>query len=566
MRLSWEPGFKGQILKSIRWVGAAMFLLVAASVPSSMRTVVFGASAPNAALTGMVSSEAEGAMEGVVVTAKKDGSTISISVSTDKQGQYSFPRNRLDAGHYTLRIRAIGYALTGAASADIAADKTTTVNLPLNKVQDYSSQMTNTEWLMSMPGSNADKYRMSNCGNCHTYERIVKSHYNPDEFLDILKLMVSFTPGSTPAHPQKKGLEGVEEMPAGIVSPETANFLSTINLSSVDQWAYELKTLPRPTGRATKAIITEYGLPRPEALPHDVLMDSDGLVWYRDFGSEVIGSLDPKTGKVIDYPFPVIIPGLSRGMIDFAQDRDGNLWSATRQAAFLKFDRKTHQFTVCCGDHSAVSTDPKERTEFGTFALAYGPDGKIKIWGGGPNMLGINRIDTSTGKLEHFYPKSIYGTSADSQGNGYGLEISTQNIIKVDAKTGEISTFKTPTPNSGPRRGQFDSQDRLWFAEFRGNKIAMFDSKNGTFKEWAIPTAWSGPYDVELDKNGEAWTGGMFSDRLVRLNTKTGEFTEYLMPRNTNIRKIFVDNSTTPVTVWVGNNHGDAIVKFEPLD
>ena len=94
----------------------------------------------------------------------------------------------------------------------------------------------------------------------------------------------------------------------------------------------------------------------------------------------------------------------------------------------------------------------------------------------------------------------------------------------------------------------------------------MFDSKNGTFKEWAIPTAWSGPYDVELDKNGEAWTGGMFSDRLVRLNTKTGDITEYLMPRNTNIRKIFVDNLTTPVTVWVGNNHGDSIVKFEPLD
>jgi len=27
-----------------------------------------------------------------------------------------------------------------------------------------------------------------------------------------------------------------------------------------------------------------------------------------------------------------------------------------------------------------------------------------------------------------------------------------------------------------------------------------------------------------------------------------------------------VDNSTTPVTFWVGNNHGASIVKLEPLD
>jgi len=28
-----------------------------------------------------------------------------------------------------------------------------------------------------------------------------------------------------------------------------------------------------------------------------------------------------------------------------------------------------------------------------------------------------------------------------------------------------------------------------------------------------------------------------------------------LLPRPTNVRRIFVDNSTTPVTFWVGSNH-----------
>jgi hypothetical protein len=29
---------------------------------------------------------------------------------------------------------------------------------------------------------------------------------------------------------------------------------------------------------------------------------------------------------------------------------------------------------------------------------------------------------------------------------------------------------------------------------------------------------------------------------------------------------VFVDNSTTPVTFWVGSNHGASVVKLEPLN
>ena len=70
----------------------------------------------------------------------------------------------------------------------------------------------------------------------------------------------------------------------------------------------------------------------------------------------------------------------------------------------------------------------------------------------------------------------------------------------------------------------------------------------------------------QLDKNEEAWTGSMLTDQVTRLNTKSGEMVQYLLPRSTNIRRVFVDNTTTPVTFWVGSNHGASIVKLEPLD
>jgi len=111
-----------------------------------------------------------------------------------------------------------------------------------------------------------------------------------------------------------------------------------------------------------------------------------------------------------------------------------------------------------------------------------------------------------------------------------------------------------------------DAQDRLWFGEYRGNKIGMFDTRAERFTEWTAPRPWSQPYDVTLDKNGEAWTGSMLDDRVLRLDPNTGVFTEYLLPRSTNIRRVFVDSSTTPVTFWVGSNHGASVIKLEPLD
>ena len=41
---------------------------------------------------------------------------------------------------------------------------------------------------------------------------------------------------------------------------------------------------------------------------------------------------------------------------------------------------------------------------------------------------------------------------------------------------------------------------------------------------------------------------------------------QYLMPSNTNMRTVFVDNTTTPVTAWVESNHDHRLVKVEPLD
>jgi virginiamycin B lyase len=117
---------------------------------------------------------------------------------------------------------------------------------------------------------------------------------------------------------------------------------------------------------------------------------------------------------------------------------------------------------------------------------------------------------------------------------------------------------------SRPRRGRVDAQDRLWFAEYQGNAIGMFDPKSERISEWKVPTPYSAPYDAEAGRNGEAWTAGMSTDRVVRLDPKTGQTIEYQLPRTTNVRRVHIDDTKSPGTLWVGNNLGASIV--EPLD
>jgi sugar lactone lactonase YvrE len=160
----------------------------------------------------------------------------------------------------------------------------------------------------------------------------------------------------------------------------------------------------------------------------------------------------------------------------------------------------------------------------------------------------------------------VYGIRADDQNNLYLLDFQTSNIGLIDAKTKQFTVARGAIPNSRPRRGAVDGDNRLWYAEYAGNAIGMFDPKTKEVKEWVLPTPWGQPYDVVADRNGEAWTGSMMSDRVSRLNPKTGDYVEYLLPKTTNIRRVFVDNSTTPVTFWIGSNHAASIIKLEPLD
>ena len=538
-----------------RCTAAALIIFSLWTIPARAQT-----------LSGSVSSADEGAMEGVLVSAQQAGSPITVTVVSDEHGRFHFPDGRLSPGHYALRIRAVGYDLDGPQTVDLGS-AASEVAIRLRRTADLAAQLTNTEWFMSMPGTAEQKRPLIECMSCHTFERIARSTYNAETFIPVLLRMMQYANNTTQARVQSRLVE--RDVRDDLVR-KLAAYLATVNLSAGQAWPYELRTLPRPEGRATHVVITEYQLPRSTIAPHDVRTDAQGNVWYSNFVENVLGELDPRTGENRDYPIPVLKPGSPTGTLDLEADADGNLWLAMMfQAALAKFDMTTKTFRIF-PVQAALNDNATQQSM--VMPRSWEVDGKV--WTNDVARQSIMRLDLKTGQYELIDPFRLlpghqhapYGMVADAQNNLYFMDFGDENIGRVDARTGQATIYPTPTPKSRPRRGMLDKQGRLWFTEFAANKIGMFDTGSESYKEWNLPTPHTYPYDVFMDKNGQLWSGGMASDRVLRFDPQSGSAVEYLLPRPTNIRRVFVDNSTSPVTFWAGNNHGAEILRLEPLD
>jgi len=398
------------------------------------------------------------------------------------------------------------------------------------------------------------------------------SRFNADEMAEVVQRMSRHTNNSSPMHPWFRPQEGPLRPPAaGQVT--LGKYLSSINLSSKDTFDFPLKTLPRPKGKATQVIYTMYDLPRPDASPHDEVFDAQGNVWYSDFNSQFIGKLDPKTGKVVEYPVPQNRHGqIAQGGLQIDVDKEGRIYYGNMsQMQVVRLDPKTEKMETFkppvsekeFGDGHLTMIDPAFQHLDGKLwlnvAFATGEAG------------GTWHVDLATNTWTRVtYPPgspnaNAYDVVADSKNNMYGMTMANDKLWTTDGKTLQTVWYDFPTKGAGCRRGHTDSQDRLWCGVFNGNRMAMFDPKTKKITEWNAPTEWTRPYDAQFDDKTYAWAAGMDNDLALRLNSQTGEITEYLLPHETNVRHVEVQKSGALSSLWLGDQHGNTIVRIEPL-
>lgn len=552
-------------------------LQLATSAPAVAQSALPAAFAGPLALTGKVSSQEEGAMEGVVVSAKRRGSTIMVSVDSDAQGVYRFPKDRLEPGVYDITMRAVGYVFA-PTTATIADAGPAHLDLALKKAtrQELALQLTNSEWLQSAPGSDASKNALLRCFDCHGLQRPVYSKQDADEMAQTVHRMSTHTANASPDFPFF--LTTASET---LAQPPSANekavgaYIASIDLSKGNDWPYPFKTIPRPTGKATQVIVTTYDLPG-LAAPHDTLRDEHGNIWFSDFQEQFIGKLDPKTGKVTQYPVPISKPGFPTGSLMITEDKNGRIWECMMgQAQIARLDPKTGKVDIFLapnwqdGDVRFTMID----------ALHSNVDGKLwtKTNGSADPKDDVNvlyQVDIDTGKFTAVPPPpgkgriAAYGLVTDLDNNVYGLDNNPtqKQIWRTDAKTGE--TKYIDVTDGGGRRGHIDAQNRLWFSQFYSNRYSMLDPKTGKVTMYPLPIPFSGAYDIQYDNKKYAWGADMSTDLVQRLDVESGQWTSYLLPLSINSRHVDVQMTDNPYGVsslWSEGQQNGKIVHVEPL-
>ncbi len=503
------------------------------------------------------------------MTARRKEAPFSVTVSTNEQGRYCFPRTHLEPGEYTLRIRATGYDLEGSPGADVKAVRQATADLRLRKTRDLAAQLSSQEWIISASGTPQQKRAMQrqviNCNFCHTLERVMRTRYTAEQWLPVIARMQSY-------HPDYSGSVLVQKW-KGMAPPdswwtnparELASYLASINLSQGETWAYPLRPLPRPKGRATRAIITVYDIPRQPNVIHDLDVDANGHVWYGHTGHDFLGKLDPKTVTFSEYAAPnySATQGGVVGLMDVQADREGGVWANVQGPKLARFDARALTWRSFDLPRSA-----------GAFLAPFRGPKSTTVW-----THSALRVDVATGRVDEFDwrkpltgPHTLYMVDRDSQDNAYFPDYGqfgygNSGITRIDGKSGQAKFYPTPTPDAFPRRGYIDLADRFWFGEFFGDRIGMFDTRSERFQEFPTAHPFSSPYYARPDNNGNIWASSNGSDRVLRLDPNTGQILEYLMPVYYDARKVVTDHSTGRVTVWLPNKNMSQIIRIEPLD
>lgn len=534
-----------------------------------------------AALSGSITSAEEPKMEGVVVSARREGANFTVSVTSDAKGTYSFPRTHLEAGTYAVTIRAVGYELAAQASAVVEAGATAKVDLKLQKAKNLASQLSSAEWMMSVNGTQEEKdrftYQIMSCNYCHTLGRVFNSKHTAESLMPAMQRMVKYyADGTAKSNDNRRGRAALVQEPGReksleqspnwgafpeIPRTEIAAFVAKNNLGAGrSAHPFELKTLPRPTGKGTRVIVTEYDMPTAGTVAHDMDIDSKGTVWYTDESAQILGKFETKTGKFTEIKMPAIPKGQMEGTRDVIVDKNDKVWFPVRtpgnHAVMARFDPLTEKLDLVEG--------------VGGQFVALGGDGFV--WAGN------TRIDPVTLKVVGKFsyqgspvlppggPHGGYHTLVDSKGNPWVATYrGPGGVIGIDIKTNEVTWINAPGLKA--RRGKIDHRtDLFWFGEYLSDKIGVADLRAKTVKEWPV-RKYSTPYAASVpDAKGRVYVPSNGAERMFRLDPKTGEVVEYQMPAEFDSKKLAIDPTTKNPTVWMTNKRTARITKIEPLD
>jgi streptogramin lyase len=541
-------------------------------------------------LEGTIRASNGPVLEGVAVSARAAGKTFTTSVFTDRDGNYVFPT--LPGGPYKVWAQAVGYQM-GRADLELKPQGRTEQDFTLQLLADDTMQLTGAEWVAALPSDTWDHRRMKeifqhNCAACHTPGFILQNKFDEAGWSAVLTAMegVLYFRYDLAPDPIKGQIPYPEILH---FKPELATYLA--HMRGPGPSPMQFHPLPRPSGEAARAVITEYDVP-PAQTPDQFARSATGMD-----GSDWSEGTPAALGN--------------QGTHDVVADRYGNAWVSTnepnRVRTYAKIDTKT-------GEIENFKVDSKDGWAANTHGLSVGPDGMIwtnlytRGFGEGEggtasgNSVGFGRIDPATGKMEIFpAPSEMHGgvgSFVDVDGKGKLWGVTRAGAIHFDPDAKKFTEFVSPsadTPGFSTYGLAGDADGNGWWADITQDRLGMGDIRTGKSREVELApraemkalasaqdrafydrrdsssspsintsTPWGRtPRRIAADHSGHSvWSADFYGQDISRVDIRTLQVTYYNLPiPYASAYDLRVDKNHA---VWVALRNADRVGKFDP--
>lgn len=400
------------------------------------------------------------------------------------------------------------------------------------------AQLPSAAFLGLLPEGETKQKFILDCAGCHVFdERIAFAGGRPRteaEWVEIVRRMLGYAGAHTP----------FPVIAADRDPEETARWL--VRHLDAPPTSY-------PPSPAARGEITEFPIPEPRDLPHDVAVNPSGQVVITGMFTDRMYLLDPETGTFTTQPIPV--PRANPRALEI--DAAGHWWVLLGMPGQIaRYD---------------PAADEWKTWEIGMYAHEVRVDSQGRAWFNGhfsraPEVIGY--VDIASGQTRTFqvppHPEVEqsgpipYGVRIGPEGTVWGTELHGGRLIRLDPAAERFQTYDLPTRYGGPRRIDVDASGRVWIPEYAANKLTRFDPQTERFTEYPLPIPDALPYIAEVDRQRNiVWIGTGAADAILAFHPDTERFTVYPLPtRGALVRHLAIDPRTGDLWAAYGASPG----------
>jgi len=507
--------------------------------------------AADAVIRGVVTDENGKPIRGALIRVNIDKMTMNRFSQGDGRFEVVVP-----PGSFAVTADAFGFAVSRKT---VDTTKPGDVAFKLSPDVDFT-RMSSAE-LEGMLPNTKEGNDVRQCNGCHGYTFPMRhAGWKAEDFAAFLPTMrhrITDEKGYTNAAELKDLSLSLEKIfgPDGMWGPDRQPDLSKITRTEMKDAALKATikewTIPTPTIAHSTAVdaargivwwggydqvsnrigrfdietekFTEYPLPMPHGNPHTgtVLKSGEFVVALQDGGKGKMAGVD-LNGKMTIYDWP----GHELNARTAKVDPTGKTVWLTAGRETWSWDSATKQFTGAFknpvpatfpeGSEAARRARPGQQPGSGGYDAV--GDSKGFGWVSVLENGTLTRIDPKTGETKVYHTpemQSVRGLAVDAQDNIWWGDFMGHKLGKLDAKTGQISFYRPPTPNATPYGVAADMKNGyIWFADTNGNQVTRFDPKTETFLEFPLPTRVTSVRFTGIDGQGRLWYSGYISGKL----------------------------------------------------